>query len=201
MRGLMTPFSHIKVMSMSTERGHHTRHGLHLTKKAKNWIADNQVKEIRKSHHSLKSNPPIVVHWKVIEEEITQQTIPGTPTRIYDSTDPLSLRESRRNGRRVEDRGEQEDELKQQLAQTPQQAQPNPPQQHLPWSHMNTDQGQLGTGAQHSNITDQSAQGARACSLEGEESSEKRNQLQEVRTSSRLRKQPGKMDTFLWSTR
>jgi len=96
----------------------------------------------------------------------------------------------------MEDRGGQEDELKKQLAQTPQQAQPNPPQQHLPWSCMNTDQGQLGTGAQHSNKTDQSAQGTRACSLEGEESSEKRNQLQEVRTSIRLRKQPEKMDTF-----
>jgi len=51
--------------------------------------------------------------------------------------------------------------------------------------------------------------------LEWKESSEKRNQpqttgykesdsrieQQEVRTSSRIRKQPGKMDTFLWSTR
>ena len=167
-------------MSISTERGHHTRHGLHLTKIVKNWIADNLVKEIRKSHHSLKSNPPIVVHWKVIEEETTQQTISGTYTRIYDSTDPLSPGESRRNGRRMEDKGGQADELKQQLSQTPQQAQPNPLQQHLPLSCMNTDQGQLGTGAQHSNITDQSAQGTRACSHEGEESSEKRNQLQEV---------------------
>ena len=173
-------------MSMTTEKGHHTRHGLHFTKKVKNWITDNLVKEVRKSHYSLKSNPPIVVHWKVIEEETTQQTISGTPTRIHDSTDPLSPEESRRNGRRMEDKGGQADELKQQLAQTPKQAQPNTPQQHLPWFRMNTDQGQLGTGAQHSNITDQSVQGTRACSLEGEESSEKRNQLQEVRTSSRL---------------
>jgi len=197
MRGLMTPFSHIKVMSMSTERGQHTRHGLHLTKKAKNFIADNLVKEIRKPHQPFQSNPPIAVQWKVTKEEIPQQTIPGSPTRIYDKTDPSSLGESRHNGRRVEEG----DELKQQPAQTPQQTQPNIAQQHFPWSSMNTDQVQLGTGAQNSNITEKSAKGARPSLCEEEESSEKGNQLQEVRTSNRLRKQPGKMDTFLWSTR
>jgi len=200
MRGLMIPFDHIKFMSISTERGHHTRHGLHLTKKAKNWMADNLVREIMKPHHSTKTNPPIVIHWKDVKTT-TQQTYPDTPSRIYDNTEHSSPGEMRSNGRRMEAKGEQEDEVRQQPAQTPQQAQPVPPQQHLLWPCMNGDQGQLGTDAQSSNITGQSAHSTRSCSPGQEESPEKENQQQEVRTSSRLRKQPGKMDTFLWSTR
>jgi len=72
MRGLMTPFAHIKVMSISTERGHHTRHGLHLANKVKDWIADILVQEIRKAHHLTKANPPIARHWKDVEEDTTQ---------------------------------------------------------------------------------------------------------------------------------
>ena len=66
---------------------------------------------------------------------------------------------------------------------------------------MNGDQGQLSTDAQSGNITGQSAHSTRSYSPGREESPEKGNQQQEVRTSCRLRKQPGKMYTFLWSTR
>ena len=47
MRSLMSPFNHVKVASMSTEREHHTRHGLHLNKKGKHWVASNLVTEIK----------------------------------------------------------------------------------------------------------------------------------------------------------
>ena len=105
-----------------------TRHVLHLPKKAKNWIAVNLVREIMKPHHSTKTNPPIVIHWKDVVKTTTQQTYPDTPSRIYDNTEPSSPGEMRSNGRRMEAKGEQEDEVRQQPAQTPQQAQPVPPQ-------------------------------------------------------------------------
>jgi hypothetical protein len=57
MLSLMTPFSHVKVVSTPTEREHHTRHGLHLSKKGKHWITDNLVKEIRNVYCPLKKNP------------------------------------------------------------------------------------------------------------------------------------------------
>jgi len=144
MRGLMTPFAHIKVIGISTERGHHTRHGLHLTNKAKDWIADILVQEIRKAHHLTKANPPTARHWKDVEEDTTQQTNPGTPTKIYVNTEPSIPGEMRSNGRRMEAIGEQEDEVGLQSAQTPQQAQPVPPLQHLLRSDVNGDLGQLG---------------------------------------------------------
>jgi len=77
---------------------------------------------------------------------------------------------------------------------TQQQTQLDPPQQYLLL-------GQQATEAQHKNITSQLDHNTRTGSHEGKESSEKSNQPQEVRTSGRTRKQPGKMDTFLWSTR
>ena len=72
MRGLMTPFNHVKVVSAPTEREHHTRHGLHVNKKGKHWIIKNVLKEIRNLHCPLHINPPIVLQWKFDKENITQ---------------------------------------------------------------------------------------------------------------------------------
>jgi len=74
MRSLMTPFSHFKVVSTYTEREHHTRHGLHLNKKGKHWITDNLVKEIRNLYFPVNINPPIVLQWKDIKGNTTQQS-------------------------------------------------------------------------------------------------------------------------------
>jgi len=52
--------------------------------------------------------------------------------------------------------------------------------------------------AQCNDITSKSAHGTRACTSEWEESSEKENQLQEVRTSGRIRKQPEKWTLFFY---
>jgi lysophospholipase L1-like esterase len=39
--------NHVKVLSMPTKRRHHTRHGLHLNKKGRDWVVNNIIKEIK----------------------------------------------------------------------------------------------------------------------------------------------------------
>jgi len=46
---------------MSTERRHHTKHGLHLSKKGKDLIVNNLIKEIRNLYLPCKVSPPIVL--------------------------------------------------------------------------------------------------------------------------------------------
>jgi len=47
LQSLIFNFNYVRVVNMSTERRHHTKHGLHLNKKGKDWIANSLVKEIR----------------------------------------------------------------------------------------------------------------------------------------------------------
>ena len=173
MRGLMTPFAHIKIMNMSTERSHHTRHGLHLTKKAKNWLVDNLVRELRKPQHQLEINSPIVTHWKDAEDRTFQQTNAGSPTRIHDDTKSLSPGKMRRNERRKEDMVMSPNGPSHQPTHTQQQTQLDPPQQYLLL-------GKQATEAQHKNLTSQLYHNTRTGSPEGKGSSEKSNQPQEV---------------------
>ena len=49
---------------MSTESRHHTRHGLHLNKKGRDWIVNNIIKEIRNWKSSCRVSSPIELPWK-----------------------------------------------------------------------------------------------------------------------------------------
>ena len=164
MRGLMTPFVHIKVMNMSTERSHHTRHSQHLIKKAKNWLVDNLVREIRKPQHQPEINSPIMIHWKDAEDRTIQQTNAGSPTRIHDGTKSLSPGKMRRNERRKEDMVKSPNGPSHQPTHTQQQTQLDPPQQYLL-------PGQQATEGQHKDITSQPVHNTRTSSHEGKGSS------------------------------
>ena len=129
MRSLMNPFSHVKVISTYTEREHHTRHGLHLNKKGKHWIADNLVKEIRNLYSPVNINPPIVLQWKDIKGNTTQQINQVTSTRRCDDTEPPSPDEIRSNGWIIGVRSVQDEESEQHATLTSEQTQPAPPQQ------------------------------------------------------------------------
>jgi hypothetical protein len=130
MRSLMTPFSYVKVVSTPTEREHHTRHGLHLSKKGKHWIADNLVKEIRNVYCPLKKNPPIVIKWKDIKRNTTQQANQATSTKMDDEMEPPGPDEKRSDGWIRRTRGDKdEEESKQHPTQTSEQTQTIPPQQ------------------------------------------------------------------------
>jgi type III secretion system FlhB-like substrate exporter len=82
----MTPFNHVKVVSISTEREYHIRHGLHLNKKGKHWIADNLIKEIKNLYLPLNSDPPIVLQWKDSNENTIQQVNPATAIMVCSAT-------------------------------------------------------------------------------------------------------------------
>jgi hypothetical protein len=113
MRSLMTPFSHVRVISTSTEKEHHTRHGLHLNKKGKHWVADNLVKVIKNLYFPLNTNPPIVLQWKDVKENTTQQVNPVTSIRICGDAEPPSPVEIRSSGWIIGVRGVQDEESKQ----------------------------------------------------------------------------------------
>jgi len=49
---------------MPTERRHHTRHGLHLNKKGRDWVVNNVIKEIRNWKLSRRESSPIELPWK-----------------------------------------------------------------------------------------------------------------------------------------
>jgi hypothetical protein len=69
----MSVFNHVRVLNVSTERWHHTNHGLHLNKKGKNWMVTNIVKEIRKLRLAPCEIPPIVLQWKDARHTIPYQ--------------------------------------------------------------------------------------------------------------------------------
>jgi hypothetical protein len=125
----MAPFNHAKVISMATERKHHTRQGLHLNKKGKHWIANNLTKEIRNSCLPLNINPPIVLKWKNIKENITQQTDPATVIRRCDETKPPSPEVERSNSWMIGNRCTQDEDPKQHSTLISEQTQTAPPQQ------------------------------------------------------------------------
>jgi hypothetical protein len=146
MRSLMTPFNHVKVVSISTEREHRTRHGLHLNKKGKHWVTDNLVKEIKNSYLPLNKNPPIVLQWKNTKENATHQISPATSIRTGSDMEPANPSEVRSSDYDneppkpgeirssdwiIEDKGakDQDDDSKQQPTQTPDQINIVPPQQ------------------------------------------------------------------------
>jgi len=63
---LMSVFNHAKVLNIPTERLHHTNHGLHLSKKGKNWIVNNLVKEIKNLRPTEVSST--VLPWKDVHQ-------------------------------------------------------------------------------------------------------------------------------------
>jgi hypothetical protein len=68
----MSTSNHVRVLSMSTERRHHTKHRLHLNKKGKDGIVNNIVKEIRNLYLPCKIFPPIELPWKDVNENVSQ---------------------------------------------------------------------------------------------------------------------------------
>jgi len=52
-------------------------HGLHLNKKGKDWIVNNLVKEIRDLYLPGKISPPIVLPWRDVNVNVSQQTRPN----------------------------------------------------------------------------------------------------------------------------
>jgi hypothetical protein len=85
----MTQFNHVKVVNIYTEREHHTKHGLHLNKQRKHWIANNLVKEMRNLYLPPKKNST----YNTAMENATQQVNPVNPvmsSRMCDEPEPLS---------------------------------------------------------------------------------------------------------------
>jgi hypothetical protein len=62
---------------MSTERRHHTKHGLHLNKKGEYWIVNNLMKEIRNLYIPCKISPPLVLPWRDVNENVSLLTGPN----------------------------------------------------------------------------------------------------------------------------
>ena len=62
---------------MSTERRHHTKHGLHLNKKRKDWIVSNLLTEISNLYLLCKISPPVVLPWRDVNENVIQQAQPN----------------------------------------------------------------------------------------------------------------------------
>jgi hypothetical protein len=70
----MLIFNHVRLFGLFTERIHHTAHGLHLSKKGKDWIVNNLVKEIGNLYLPLGTSLHIVLPWKEVNENILQLT-------------------------------------------------------------------------------------------------------------------------------
>ena len=66
----MPIFNYVRVLSMFTERRYHTKHGLHLNKKGKDWIVSNLVKEIRNLYLPHRISSPIVLPWRDLNENV-----------------------------------------------------------------------------------------------------------------------------------
>ena len=62
---------------MSTERRHHTKHGLHLKKKRKDWTLSNLVKETRNWYLPCKISAPLVLPWRDVNENVIQLAQPN----------------------------------------------------------------------------------------------------------------------------
>ena len=56
--------THVTILSVPTERSHHTRHGLHYNKKGKTWIVDAIEQRIKNWNSSGKITAPIKLPWK-----------------------------------------------------------------------------------------------------------------------------------------
>jgi hypothetical protein len=73
----MSTFNNVRVLNMSTERRHHTKYGLHLNKKGKDWVVNKLVKEIRNLYLLSKISPPIVLLWRDVNENVSQLAEPN----------------------------------------------------------------------------------------------------------------------------
>jgi hypothetical protein len=59
---------HATILSVPTERSHHTRHGLHCNKKGKTWMADVIVQKIKHWNSLCEKSTPTELLWK---EDVT----------------------------------------------------------------------------------------------------------------------------------
>jgi hypothetical protein len=73
----MSTSNHVRALSMSTERRHHTKHGLHLNKKGEGWLVNNIVKEIRSFYLLCNISPPIVLPSRDVNENVSQLAQPN----------------------------------------------------------------------------------------------------------------------------
>lgn len=64
LQSFVTISDHVRVLKTHTERKQHTRHGLHLNNRGKDWIMNNIVKEIRNLNLSCKASSPIKLPWR-----------------------------------------------------------------------------------------------------------------------------------------
>jgi len=64
LHSVVSASNHARAHSMSTERRHHTGHGLYLNKKGRDWIVNNIIKEIRNWKSSCRVSSPIELPWK-----------------------------------------------------------------------------------------------------------------------------------------
>jgi hypothetical protein len=76
LQSLVSTSNHVRVLSMPTERRHHTRHGLHLNKKGRDWIVNNIVNEIRNLNLSCSVSSPIELPWKDEMNDLGNQASP-----------------------------------------------------------------------------------------------------------------------------
>jgi len=76
LQSLVSISNHVRVLSMPTERRHHTRHGLHLNKKGKDWVVDNIIKEIRNWKSSCRVSSPIELPWENEMNDLGNQVSP-----------------------------------------------------------------------------------------------------------------------------
>jgi hypothetical protein len=84
---MSTSNHHVRVLSVPTERRHHTKHGLHLNTKRKDWIVNNIVEEIRNLYLPCKISPPIVLPWRDVKENLSQLAQPNKD-RYWPRSDP-----------------------------------------------------------------------------------------------------------------
>jgi len=88
---IMKRYNHIKIITMSEERGHYTKHGLHMNKSGKKWITKKTADFINKLFANPKP-PHITMKWEGIEQkdpvryntETMEKTT--TPERTQQST-------------------------------------------------------------------------------------------------------------------
>jgi len=76
LQNIVSASNHARVHSMSTERRHHTQHGLHFNKKGREWIVNNIIKEIRNWKSSYRVSSPIELPWKNEMKDLGNQVSP-----------------------------------------------------------------------------------------------------------------------------
>ena len=63
LQSIMSTANHVKVLKASTERKHHTGHGLHLNSRGKDWIVYNIVNEIKNLNSFYNKSITIELPW------------------------------------------------------------------------------------------------------------------------------------------